>query len=92
MNGIEVDVVVNRAVDVAAGAPASAEADFGQSRVVTMAPESYEGEYEIVPQNFAQVLETMDKLMNDDVRVHPIQYREMPLSAGGLEISIGGVL
>lgn len=50
----------------------------------------YQGEYDITPQDAAQTLKTNQKLMTDDVRVHPVPYIEIPLSGGGIEVKIGG--
>lgn len=36
----------------------------------------YQGEYEVTPRSFAQVLDTDNKLMEDDVNVKAIPYYE----------------
>lgn len=52
--------------------------------------EHYAGEYDVTPLVTAQVLATRDRLMDDDVRVNPVPYRESPLAGGGIEVNIGG--
>ena len=52
--------------------------------------EHYAGEYDVTPLVTAQVLATRDRLMDDDVRVNPVPYRESPLAGGGIEVTIGG--
>lgn len=66
------------------------EAVFVEVAVPTDDIEHYAGEYDVTPQATAQVLATRDKLMDDNVRVKPVPYRETPLPGGGIEVTIGG--
>lgn len=50
----------------------------------------YEGEYEIVPSQSEQTLETASKKMHDDVVVHEIPYYETTNPSGGYTVIIGG--
>lgn len=52
--------------------------------------EHYAGAYDVTPLVTAQELATQDKLMDDNVRVNPVPYRETPLQGGGIEVTIGG--
>jgi hypothetical protein len=49
----------------------------------------YLGPYTVTPRKVAQTLETMDKLMVDNVEVEEIHYSEVSNPAGGLTVNIG---
>lgn len=50
----------------------------------------YTGAYEITPQRVAQLLETKDKAMLDDVTVHGVSFAQSANPAGGMTCNIGG--
>lgn len=50
----------------------------------------YNGPYQVVPSVATTVLTTADKVMDDDVIVHPIPFFEVSNTAGGNTIYIGG--
>ena len=52
---------------------------------------TYNGEYEIVPKVYQQLLETDDKLMADDLTVKAITYNTTSNEKGGLTAQIGEV-
>lgn len=51
----------------------------------------YDGEYEVVPKVYKQVLGTDDKLMADDLTVKAITYNTTSNEKGGLTAQIGEV-
>ena len=55
----------------------------------TIAPDKYDGPYEVVPAVDFQLLPTMEKLMEDDVIVHPVPYAEVSNIYGGYTATIG---
>ena len=50
----------------------------------------YTGNYEVIPKTTAQILETAQKLMTDDLTVKAIPYYEVSNNQGGLTVVIGG--
>ena len=57
--------------------------------VIKVEPEHYEGDYEVIPSVEAQVLETNQKFMDDDVIVRKIPFYEVTNTTGGTTITIG---
>lgn len=55
----------------------------------TIKAENYEGEYEVIPSREAQILETGQKFMAEDVMVHKIPFHEVSNLNGGTTITIG---
>lgn len=55
----------------------------------TIRPESYKGEYEVTPTTSAQILETSQKFLEDDVTVKEIPYAEVTNLANGITVTIG---
>ena len=54
--------------------------------------DEFEGPYEVVPKfYYDQVLETIGKLMVDNVNVNAIQIHEVSNQAGGKTVTIGSV-
>lgn len=53
--------------------------------------EHYMGEYEVTPDFNTQVLETAQKMMDDDVTVHPIPVHRTS-NPYGTTVYIGGIL
>lgn len=66
----------------------SFETEFLSAQVIN-AGEHYDGEYEIVPLAVEQVLDTADKVMDDDITVGAIPYYEVGNMHGKTAI-IGG--
>lgn len=64
--------------------------DFGQLTEVGKEYEHYAGDYDVVPGREGTVLETQDKVMDDDVVVHPIPFFEVSNPSGGYTCYIGG--
>ena len=64
--------------------------DFGQLTEVGKEYEHYAGNYDVVPGRDGTVLETQDKVMDDDVTVHPIPFFRVSNPAGGNTCYIGG--
>lgn len=52
--------------------------------------ETYKGLYDIIPNFALQTLETFNKLMTDDVRVHEIPVYKTENVGGGYTVVIGG--
>lgn len=50
----------------------------------------YKGPYQVTPSVASTVLETTDKVMDDDVIVHPIPFFRVSNPAGGNTCYIGG--
>lgn len=63
---------------------------IGTPVVVSSDAPIYNGDYEVIPKTSATTLSTTNKLLTDDVRVHPVPYQETPLQGGGIEVNIGG--
>lgn len=53
--------------------------------------ETYEGSYTIRPAVEAQIIETKDKLMSDDITIQAIPYHVVDNAEMGLTVIIGGV-
>lgn len=51
--------------------------------------EVYEGAYEVTPSGSFQLLPTADRVLTDDILVHPIPYSEVSNAQGGLTVTIG---
>lgn len=79
-----------RSVTLGATSVELAYAIAGMSGVPSGDIEHYAGAYDVTPLVTAQELATRDKLMDDNVRVNPVPYRETPLQGGGIEVTIGG--
>lgn len=62
--------------------------DFGEIFVVGTG-EIYDGEYEVTPRVYQQILETKDKLMQDDVIVHVIPIAKTLNTSNGYTATIG---
>lgn len=63
-------------------------ADFGEV-ILVKTDEVYEGDYNVVPRVYQQVLETKDKLMLDDVTVEIIPLSRVINSSNGYTVTIG---
>ena len=50
----------------------------------------YTGDYIVTPKVRAQILETVDKIMDDDVTVEEIPYHAVSNQFNGLTVTIGG--
>ena len=50
--------------------------------------ERYQGPYEVTPKISQQVLETYDKVMEDDVFIFPVPYQEVSNPQGGQTVII----
>lgn len=48
----------------------------------------YEGKYEVTPNSVGEVLETANKMMVDDVTIHPIPYQDVDNPQGGRTVTI----
>ena len=66
------------------------DVDFGQLTEVGKEYEHYDGNYDVVPGRDGTVLETQDKVLDDDVVVHPIPFFRVSNPAGGNTCYIGG--
>ena len=62
--------------------------NFKNFQTVTDA-ETYEGDYEVTPKTTAQVLDTGQKFMAEDVTVHKIPFHKVSNLNGGNTITIG---
>lgn len=51
--------------------------------------ETYKGSYEVIPTDGFQLLPTSDRVLTDDIIVHPIPYSEVSNEQGGLTVTIG---
>ena len=51
--------------------------------------ETYKGSYEVTPTGGFQLLPTADRVLVDDILVHPIPYSEVSNEQGGLTVVIG---
>ena len=58
---------------------------------IYITPEPYIGTYEVVPDVYqAQVLDTANKLLSNNVKVHKIHQYETSNPSGGYTLIIGG--
>ena len=64
------------------------KADFGEV-VLVKTDDVYEGEYNVTPRVYQQVLETKDKLMLDDVTVEVIPLSKVINPSNGYTVTIG---
>ena len=64
--------------------------DFGQLTEVGKEYEHYGGDYDVVPGREGTVLKTQDKVLDDDVVVHPIPFFRVSNLSGGTTCYIGG--
>ena len=62
--------------------------NFESFQTVTDA-DNYEGDYEVTPKVSAQILETGQKFMAEDVTIHKIPFHEVSNLNGGTTITIG---
>ena len=62
--------------------------DFGEV-ILVKTDEVYEGDYNIIPRVYQQVLETKDKLMLDDVTVEIIPLAKTINLSNGYTVTIG---
>lgn len=51
---------------------------------------SYEGEYEITPDQQEHLLSTKKRFMTKDMVIHEIPYFEVSNNSGGITVTIGG--
>lgn len=56
---------------------------------IKIEPDHYEGNYQVTPSIEAQVLDTNQKFMDDDVTVRKIPFYEVTNTTGGITIIIG---
>lgn len=64
------------------------DADFGEIFLVNTA-DVYPGPYDVIPRVYQQILETKDKLMNDDVTVEIIPLTKTLNHSNGYTVTIG---
>lgn len=65
--------------------------DFGAVSIVGQSElPAYEGDYQVRPTWFNQILTTRGKRMTDDVLIYDIPLSETSNDAGGLTLNIGG--
>lgn len=62
--------------------------DFGEVTLVKT-DDVYEGDYEVTPRVYSQVLETKDKLMIDDVLINVIPIAKTINLSNGYTVTIG---
>lgn len=62
--------------------------DFGEV-ILVKTDEVYEGDYNVIPRVYQQVLETKDKLMLDDVTVEIIPLAKTINLSNGYTVTIG---
>lgn len=53
--------------------------------------EHYSGSYVVTPKIYAQVMETKDKVMDDDVNIEKIYYSQTENESGGYTAQIGEI-
>lgn len=53
---------------------------------------TYIGSYEVEPAFVEQILNTKNKIMVDDVDIHPIQLESVSNESGGNTVYIGGII
>lgn len=53
--------------------------------------EEYDGDYEVTPKFTEEVLKTKNKIMKDNVLVHPIEVARVSNPSGGTTVYIGGI-
>lgn len=62
--------------------------DFGEV-VLVKTDDVYQGDYNVIPRVYQQVLETKDKVMNDDVTVEIIPLAAVINLSDGYTVTIG---
>lgn len=62
--------------------------DFGEV-VLVKSDDVYDGDYNVIPRVYQQVLETKDKVMNDDVTVEVIPLAAVINLSNGYTVTIG---
>ena len=62
--------------------------DFGEITLVRV-DKVYDGEYDVIPRVYQQILETKDKLMLDDVTVQVIPLVKTINQSNGYTVTIG---
>ena len=62
--------------------------DFGEV-ILVKTDDVYEGDYNVIPRVYQQVLETKDKLMLDDVTVEVIPLHKVINPSNGYTVTIG---
>ena len=53
--------------------------------------EHYSGAYIVTPKIYAQIMETKDKVMDDDVNIKEIHYSQTENESGGYTAQIGDI-
>ena len=70
--------------------PGAAVFNMGDPIIIGGSYETYGGTYDVTPKvNVDQILETKDKLMEDDVTVHEITIASVSNPSGGTTVTIG---
>ena len=70
--------------------PGAAVFSMGDAVIIGGSYETYDGPYEITPKvNTDQILQTKDKLMEDDMTVHEITIASVSNPSGGTTVTIG---
>lgn len=64
------------------------KADFGEV-VLVKTDDTYDGDYNVIPRVYQQVLETKDKLMTDNVTVEVIPLSKVVNPSNGYTVTIG---
>lgn len=64
------------------------KADFGEV-VLVKTDDTYDGDYNVIPRVYQQVLETKDKLMTDNVTVEVIPLSKVINPSNGYTVTIG---
>lgn len=67
-------------------------AQLSIERIIQNESETYPGPYVVDPSFANQILETAQKIMSDDVTVHPIEVSRVSNLSGGTTVYIGGVI
>ena len=62
-----------------------------QAQPVYTGGEKYDGNYEVTPKFTEEVLKTKNKIMKDNVLVHPIEVARVSNPSGGTTVYIGGI-
>lgn len=66
----------------------SFRADFGEV-ILVKTDDTYDGDYDVIPRVYQQILETKDKLMLDDVVVEVIPILKVTNLSDGYTVTIG---
>lgn len=62
-----------------------------QAQPVYTGGKKYDGDYEVTPKFTEEVLKTKNKIMKDNVLVHPIEVARVSNPSGGTTVYIGGI-